>query len=393
MPKVPFAIPNIFKMSSASSRNIAKMSAAGSGKTYDICKDALEKAQSGNRVLITAYTNRGAESARKEIRLQNDGVLHPLVVVKTWFSFMMSDMIKPYQRYLTNEIGGIRSFDYSHTYGFINFAKTGAKRRYITSGKNVISNEGASLVCLLNQLSGGKVIKRLEEKYHAIYFDEIQDMAGDDIEIIRLLIASSIEIVCCGDNKQATFSTHNAKKNKQQTGKNIWMFFEMLEKRGLVNIEKNLASRRFNHQICCFANIVFPVGEPITTIMNEETKHDGVYLIGKADVDTYMSAYTPQVLRFDKKTDTYGYFAINFGACKGETFERILIVPNGPLTKFVTKGVPLESPEKYYVAVTRPKYSIAIVLEKISAVPNGYVKVSVDCDGKQIQALKYLSTN
>ena len=103
------------------------MSAAGSGKTYDICKDALEMAKSGSKVLITTYTNRGAESVRKEIRLQNDGVLHPLVIIKTWYSFMLADMIKPYQRYLTGKIGGIQTFDYSQTYGYINYAKSGGK--------------------------------------------------------------------------------------------------------------------------------------------------------------------------------------------------------------------------------------------------------------------------
>lgn len=375
------------------SRNIAKMSAAGSGKTYDICKDALENARLGNRVLITTFTNRGAESVRREIKAQNEGVLHPLVVVKTWFTFILSDMIKPYQRYLTGEIGGVKAFDYSQEYGFINYARKGSKEKYITAGKNVRSNEAASLVCLLNQLSKGKVISRLEDIYSIIFFDEIQDMAGDDIEIIRLLINSSIGVVCCGDNKQATFSTHNAKKNKKQTGKNIWQFFKELEDGGLVDVERKLASRRFNHQICCFANSIFPIGEPVTTVMTEETEHDGVFLIDVSDVNTYQSFYAPQVLRYDKKTEPYGYSAVNFGACKGETFERVMIVPNGPLTKFITQGTALKSPEKYYVAVTRPKYSIAIVLPQLPNTLSGYEEVLIECGRTQIRALKYIASN
>ena len=369
----------------ASSRNVVKMSAAGSGKTYDICWAALEKAKAGNRVLITTYTNRGAESVRKEIRLQNDGVLHPLVLVKTWYTFMMSDLIKPYQRYLTGKIGGVKAFDYSQTYGFINYAKTGTKEKYITGGKNVRANEGASLVCLLNHRSRGKVISRLEENYHTIFFDEIQDMAGYDIEIIHLLIKSSIGVVCCGDNKQATFSTHNAKKNKKKTGRNIWEFFKEMEDSGLVDVEQNLSSRRFNSQICCFANSLFPIGEPIATIMAEETVHDGVFLIDAADIHTYIAFYSPQVLRYDKTTETYGYFAVNFGACKGETFERVVIMPNGPMKKFITKGTALASPEKYYVAVTRPKYSIAIVLESMPKTLKGYKEVLIECGETHIR--------
>lgn len=377
-------------MSSVISRNMVKMSAAGSGKTFDICKEALDIAKAGNRVLITTYTNRGAESVRKEIRSQNDGVLHPLVVVKTWYVFMLSDMIKPYQRYLTGEIGGVKSFDYSQTYGFINYAKAGTKEKYIIGDKRVRSNEGSSLVCLLNHLSGGKVISRLEETYHTVFFDEIQDLAGYDIEIIRLLIDSSVGVVCCGDNKQATFSTHSARKNKKRTGKNIWEFFKELEDKSMVEVERNLSSRRFNNQICCFANSVFPIGEPITTIMSEKTIHDGVFLIDAEDLFEYHTTFSPVVLRYDIRADTYGYFAINYGACKGETFERIVIIPNGPLIDFLVKRTALKSPEKYYVAVTRPKYSIAIVMPQLPKILFGYEDSEIECKEKKIRALKYI---
>ena len=366
------------------------MSAAGSGKTYDICKNALEQARSGKRVLITTYTNRGAESVRNEIRLQNDGVLHPLVIVKTWYVFMLSELIKPYQRYLTQRVGGVKGFDYSQSYGCINYAKAGTIRRYLTDSKNVRSNEGASLACLLNSLSNGKVITRLEMVYSTIFFDEIQDMVGDDLEIIRLLINSSIGVVFCGDNKQATFSTHNTKKNKGKTGKNIWQFFSEMEKNGSVIVERNLSSRRFNQQICCFANSIFPVGEPITTIMTDKTGHDGVFLIEVSGVSAYLAAFSPQVLRYDKTFDSYGRFAVNFGACKGETYDRILIVPNGPLTDFVMKGIALSSPEKYYVAVTRPKYSIAIAFKKLPKALSGYEETLIECGNTSIRALKYI---
>lgn len=377
-------------MSSKNLDNVAIISAAGSGKTYDICKIALEKAALGKRVLITTYTNRGAETIRKEIRSKNCGVLHPLVVVKTWFSFMMSDLIKPYQRYLTHEISGVKAFDFSQTYGVVNYAKTGTRKKYLTDEKRVRSNEAASLACLLDELSSGKVIKRLEEIYSDIFLDEIQDMAGDDIEIIRLLMESSIGVVVCGDSKQATFSTHNTKKNKKMTGKNIWQFFNELEERGLVIVKRKNASRRFNKQICIFVNAIFPLGEPITTIMAEETDHDGVFLIETKDIYTYKSTYAPQVLRCNIRTDTFGFPALNFGECKGETFERILIVPNGPFRDFILKGKALNAPEKYYVAVTRPKYSIAFVFEQIPKSLDGYEEVFIKCGGIDIRALKFV---
>ncbi len=373
------------------SSNIAKISAAGSGKTYDICNDALAIVRNGKRVLITTYTNRGAESIRREIKKQNSGVLHPLVVVKTWFSFILSDLIRPYQKFLTGEINGIKAYDYTKTYGFTNFHKSYTRERYITKAGNVLSNEASALAVFLNQLSYGKVIHRIEEIYQTIFVDEIQDLAGFDIDIVKLLIDSKIGFVCCGDNKQATFKTHNAKKNKQKTGKNIWVFFKNMEDDGLVEVQKNLSSRRFNQQICAFANMIFPFGDSITSIMNDETGHDGVFLIDISNIEVYRQTFLPQILRYDIKTDTMGYNALNFGICKGETFSRVAIFPNDVLLKFILNGIPLKAPEKYYVAVTRPKYSIAFVLKDLPKSLLNYEEVQIPCGNSQVRALRFIA--
>ena len=366
------------------------MSAAGSGKTWDICHSALDKVKTGDkRVLIVTYTNRSTESVRNEIRKQNDGVLHPRVVIKTWFRFLLSETIKPYQRWITGgRINHIKTIDYSEMYGQRNFYKSGNYNRYITTGRNVRVNQVSELAVFLNQQSGGKIIERLEEIYSNIYFDEIQDLAGYDIELLRLLLGSSIGITCCGDNKQATFTTHVARKNKKQTGANIWEFFWRLERDGMVSIERNLASRRFNWDICCFANSVYPVGEAISTIMDEVTDHDGVFLISVSDADKYINSYSPQVLRYDAKTKI-DKSCVNFGACKGETFERVIIYPNGPFNDFILKGKQLSKPEKYYVGVTRPKYSIAFAMKKLPLFLNGYEVVDIALGEDKIHALKY----
>lgn len=377
-------------MSSSILNNTAKMSAAGSGKTWDICHEALEVVKHvDKRALIVTYTNRGTESVKNEIRKQNENVLHPQVIIKTWYRFLLSDLIKPYQTGLAGKrINHIKTVDFSEQFGQINFYKAGTYSRYINAGRNVRSNQASELAVLLNERSNGKSITRLEEIYSNIYFDEIQDLAGYDIELLRLLMESSINVVCCGDNKQATFKTHVAKKNKNQTGKNIWEFFRGLEEHGLVKIERNLASRRFNWDICCFANAVYPQGEAITTIMEEVTGHDGVFLIEVSDVDLYQDHYAPQILRFDARTKV-NRPCVNFGICKGETFERVLIYPNGPFNNFILKGIALGSPEKYYVGVTRPRYSIAFAMKKLPARLNGYEETMIHIGSNVIKALKY----
>ena len=371
-------------------KNIIKISAAGSGKTYDICRDALNVVSSeSKKVLIVTYTNRGENAVETEIRKQNKGVLHPQIAIKTWYQFLLSDTIKPYQRYISVRgfFNVLKGIDYSQTFGTVNYRRKGTRARYITRAGNVLSNQASELACFLDEKSNGKIVGRLREIYSNIYFDEVQDLAGYDIELLKLLLDSDISVTCCGDNKQATFSTHNAKKNKNQTGKNIWQFFAGLNN---VEIEKNLVSRRFNQDICCFANKLFPAGDPITTIMNEKTEHDGVFLISQSDVCAYYNRFRPHVLRYDAKTVIEKYHAVNFGACKGETFDRVLIYPNGPLTNFVIKGSKLNSPEKYYVGVTRPRYSIAIVLKTVPKILSGYKQVEIACIKKIVMALQYI---
>lgn len=346
------------------SKNLIKCSAAGSGKTWGICNSALDIIRGGNgkKILITTYTNKGVEAIEKEFKSQNNGILDKQVVIISWYEFLLCDLIKPYQTYLTN-INEVKSFDFSHMYGAKNFAKIGTKERYITKSGNIKANFASEMALQLNIMSENKVIKRLEKIYGYTFIDEIQDMAGYDLNLIEMIMDSSISTVCVGDNKQATYRTHNTQKAKRQTGANVWSFFEYLQTHNKAYIENNSCSRRFNNEICSFANTIFPNENNITTCMDEKTEHDGVFLISREDVSTYYNYFKPIVLKYDKNTQTDGYPSYNFGQCKGLTFERVLIYPNNPLNDFID-GKPLKSPHKYYVAVTRPKYSLAIVSDK-----------------------------
>lgn len=120
------------------------------------------------------------------------------------------------------------------------------------------------------------------------------------------------------------------------TGMNIWMFFEKMVSEGIAEIKKNLVSRRFNGKICSFANEVYSNENNMSTSMLDVTEHDGVILIAKDDLAEYYNYFLPMVLRYDKKTDIGEYLSYNFGECKGMTFERVIIFPNGPLKNFFT---------------------------------------------------------
>lgn len=88
------------------------------------------------------------------------------------------------------------------------------KNLYLNSSSMLLKDFASELANLLIQESDNKVIHRLEDIYEDIYFDEAQDLAGYDIEIVKSLFLSNLNITLVGDPLQATFATNN---NNQKT--------------------------------------------------------------------------------------------------------------------------------------------------------------------------------
>jgi len=367
------------------------MCAAGSGKTWGICNGALVNANdaaNGKRILITTYTNKGVDTVNSELAKQNLGVPSQRISVRTWYQFLLAEMIRPYQSHIVG-INQIKAFDFSDRYGQVNYGKEGEIRRYFSKKQQLVKKDNASeLAVYLNKQSLGSVISRLEKVYSHIYIDEMQDMTGHDLSIVEMLFDSGIKVICVGDNKQATYSTHNARKNRGKAGRNLWEFCADKQKDGVAVIEENMVSRRFNSNICAFANAVYPNANNITTCMTETTGHDGVFLVEKKDVQKYCGTFDPIVLRYDRRTDVGCVVSFNYGECKGMTFGRVLLYPNRPLVGFLA-GKSLSSPEKYYVAVTRPKYSLAIVVDKLPSA-TAFEATNISVGNGVIKALRFI---
>ncbi len=56
------------------------------------------------------------------------------------------------------------------------------------------------------------MIKRISKIFPNIFIDEIQDLAGYDLDILKLLFKSESTILCVGDPRQITYLTHWEKK-------------------------------------------------------------------------------------------------------------------------------------------------------------------------------------
>lgn len=345
-------------MPSTSSRNRAIIAAAGSGKTETILESAL--APNAGRVLIATFTreNQLQIIERIEGRL---GFVPPNVTVMGWVSFLLDECARPYQSVLGCEPNMIRGYN---LLGERNrFAKRTAGLSYFMDRDHDFFRDGlADFVCSVNAASGGKVIRRLEAIFDHILVDEVQDLVGYDLEVLDLLMKSSIALTFVGDPRQHTYSTNRSPKNKQYRGTGFLTWIE--KRRRDCELDVLVESYRCNQGICDFADSLFP-DLPKTVSRNcATTGHDGIFLIPREEVYEYCARYKPVVLRESRVHDTMGLRAMNIGVSKGRTFDRVLIFGSKPALEYVKHRNldRVKSPVRLYVAVTRARYSATLVV-------------------------------
>ena len=73
------------------------------------------------------------------------------------------------------------------------------------------------------------------------------------------------------------------------------------------------------------------------------------------------------------------------------TFERVLIYSNGVFKDFLLKKKVIESPQKYYVAATRAKYSIAFVLDVLPKETDWLKKDFLNVGSGRIEIRTYIT--
>lgn len=345
---------------------------AGAGKTTKLVKEALELPKS-KKVLITTFTNANVKSIDYKMK-KEVSYIPENIEIKTWFSFLLQDGIRPYQGEIFKK----------RISGMLMQLETVKKRRnykknnlnkYIC-GDRMYSDKIAFMVIELNKKNNGAVFDRIAKIYDYIFIDEVQDMAGYDFEIIRELVAYGIEIIMLGDLRQHTYSTNYENKNKKYRGR-INKYIK--EKCGDLNIEIDTntlnKTHRNNIDICEFSNSLFSEREPVVAYRSLKDNTCGVYLIKKEDVDAYLKVFNPMQLRNNKKekvNESYNY--MNFGESKGTEYDRVLIYPTGSIWRWLKdpNNPKNELKDKtkagFYVAVTRARDSVCIVRKDNSSI-------------------------
>ncbi|ABL79347.1 putative DNA helicase II / ATP-dependent DNA helicase PcrA (plasmid) [Nocardioides sp. JS614] len=343
-----------------SPKSRAIIAAAGAAKTQCILNEVI--AHPERQALITTFTNENLAQIEARLRAACGGTLPPHVTVMTWFTFLVNQCIRPYQRSVFGEPNVVGAFNFLGQRSRFT-PKSDVHRYFLDSNRAVYRDGAADLACELERRSSGKVTARLAAMFQDIFIDELQDLNGYDLELLERLFRSEVRVTAVGDPRQHTFSTNQSIKNKAFKGEGLVGWIK--DKEDVCELLIQNQCHRSNQTICDFADALFP-HMPATVSMNHSvTGHDGFFPLTRAEVLDYYEAHHPVVLRYDRNTDTLGLPARNFGLSKGSTYDRVLIFPTKSWRKYFKDGdqSQVTSKEKFYVAVTRARFSVAHVID------------------------------
>lgn len=349
------------------------IAAAGSGKTTYLIDEAIKNRE--KKVLITTYTQANEAEIKKKI-IKKINYIPENITVQTWFSFLLKHGVRPYQGIIFDKrINGLILVNsQSGLKGYTKFKQPiyfGEEREfenhYFSNSIKIYSDKLSKFVFRCNEKTNGAVISRISKIYSRIFIDEVQDLAGYDLELLKLLFSSNAEVLLVGDPRQGTYSTNSSSKNKQYKKANVVNYFFQDKS---INIETDetslLINYRSNKSICDLSNKLFQNFSGTNSGNQIITEHDGVFFIREKDVEQYLKKYNPVQLRDSKKKIVdENYKVMNFGESKGLSFDRVLIYPTNPFTDWFMNNeseLAETSRSKLYVAITRARYSVGIVV-------------------------------
>lgn len=335
------------------------LAAAGSGKTTFLIQMTSDKSK---KYLYTTFTDENVEVARAMI-MNEYGCIPSNVTVLPWFSFLLEHGVRPFQG-----AGGFNEVRFNgvdlNAEGRHRAAKP--KLQYFSNSSNLIyAAKLPDLALYCDDCSQGAVFDRLRRLFDVVLIDEAQDMAGYDYEFIERLIRCGLDVVLCGDERQTTFRTNSGTKYR---GKTLEQFLlKNLSDECLVDKITLNGTHRCVEPIIRFANRLYPNLPQTQSLFSPcENRHSGVWIVPSSIAEDYAEKFHPVVLCYDKDVKTVDSpIILNFGRAKGRTFDDVLIYPTKDVLKWLiddTKDLSPQTRSKFYVAITRARYSVGIVV-------------------------------
>lgn len=287
-----------------------------------------------------------------------------------WFSFLVRHIVRPY---LPARFPGIVPSGLA----FVNSSKEIPRsargvRRYLDHTDRPYSVRLAELANSLLKKTADSPVRRLERIYDYLYIDEVQDLRGNDLNVLSALMRSSLKVFVTGDVRQSLLATSRSDRaNKRYDGERMADWFAEQAAKGLCSVTYSSVSRRFGQQIADLSDLIYPDLQVPRTVgaFSARSGHDGCFIVDRADLDAYCASVhpAPTILRHSIRANVgeTKLELLNYGQAKAITRDHVVIVPTGPIRSWLTGGPRLEGSAAFgfYVAVTRARYSVAIVVD------------------------------
>lgn len=341
------------------------IAAAGSGKTTHIVNEAIRN--NNQRILITTYTDANTTEIKSRFYTEF-GAIPKNITVLPWYTFLLKHGVRPFQGIIYKKrIPNIHLISGISAKGI---SKDDVAKYYFDPKGLIYSDKISAFAYACNEKYNGAVISRISQIFDAIYIDELQDLAGWDLEFLELLMQSNITLLLVGDPRQATLATNHSNKNRNKSQTNLLHYLKSIKDKYSIDIDETSldTNHRCHKDICSFSNELYRPEEfpPAKSDFDTGTeKHVGVFLVREEDVDSYMVEYTPIQLRYSVKTEIReSYKYQNFRKSKGLTYNRTLIYPTSPILDWIFSKKELAPISKcgFYVALTRARYSVGIIV-------------------------------
>lgn len=327
----------------------AILAVAGSGKTTLLVNSvSLDK-----RCLLLTYTDNNADNLRAAI-IKRFGCVPDNVLVSTWFSFVLSFLVKPFR---VENCPSIR---------WMLFPKPNEVPRYSRGIERFVSKEGGIYHCrsfeFVKQYIGEKkILNRISQFFDEVFIDEAQDFGGYDFDFIEMLGKADISVTLAGDFFQHTYDTsHDGNKN-QRLHSNLEKYRKQIGKYYELDEISLAESHRCPPEVCKF--ITDKLGISIKSACSA-CGSVPVLLESKTAVDAVVSNDSIQKL-FYSNAHKYNCNALNWGACKGLSFGCVCVVLNKKTHKLYKQDRLLElepiSKNKFYVACSRTRGQLIFV--------------------------------
>jgi DNA helicase-2/ATP-dependent DNA helicase PcrA len=173
-----------------SNGNKLVIASAGSGKTTFLVEQALSRPD--KRIAILTYTNNNQNEIKRKLCQKYGGVPSRIDVTK-WFTFLLRECARPYQGYVHSK-HGLKGIDFPEGRSAQGVPYSATERYYFTDGGKIYADKISRFVMDCEEKSNGLVMRRLGDIYDEIFIDEFQDLSGYDLDLLEVLLKSSIRI-------------------------------------------------------------------------------------------------------------------------------------------------------------------------------------------------------